>query len=715
MSWPCLIPNRHLFFIAFFLLFAVTACEGESHIETPAAYPKKSDQIVLKMGHNSPATSSLHAGALEFAEKVYQQTNGKVKIKIFPNQEWGNDREMIEAARDGAIDIILPPTSKLTTLVPQFQILDLPYLFPNEEMIYPILDGEAGKKLLSLLKDKGLVGIAFWESGFKQFTANKLIRNPEDFKSVKTRIMKSRAIFDQFQSMGAKPIPIEFHSAYQALKEGVVEAQENPIEVIFNMKFYEVQSHLTLSNHAYLGQVLCISQQTFKKLTNEVQEVLIHSAMETTPIQRDLAGKNANTLLKKIKDYGVEIVELSPEELKRFKGRLQHLHEKHRPVVSTGLLELVLYELGKSKSNPNEDLVIGLDADLFSASALSGMAIKRGMEMAVEEINAGGGVLGKKLRIVARDHSGFGNRGLENINNFSKIKNLVAVMGGLHSPVIMAELETIHKKNIVMLDPWAAGTNVVKNGFDPNYVFRLSVQDEHAGAFLVDQALKKHSKVALLLENTAWGRSSLESIVKALANRNLAPVNVEWFNYGQTDFSESLTKIQSSNAEAMILVANAREGSLIVKALHQGKYRIPVISHWGISGGSFWHEVKEELKDVDVKFLQTFSFINSENEKTHDLIQKYKRKYSVQSEKEISAPVGTAHAYDLVHLLAKSIKKADSTNRADIRNALENLDEYKGLIKTYNRPFSPENHEALSLSDYFLAKFDDNGVITPIP
>ena len=130
------------------------------------------------------------------------------------------------------------------------------------------------------------------------------------------------------------------------------------------------------------------------------------------------------------------------------------------------------------------------------------------MELAIDEINQSGGVLGKRLSIMPRDHGGISARGIANMNHFAKVKNLVAVMGGLHSPVALSELEIIHNEKCIYLDPWAAASAIVDNGFRPNYVFRVSVRDEYAGTFLVDQALKKYGKVAILLENIRIGSIS---------------------------------------------------------------------------------------------------------------------------------------------------------------------------------------------------------------
>jgi branched-chain amino acid transport system substrate-binding protein len=336
------------------------------------------------------------------------------------------------------------------------------------------------------------------------------------------------------------------------------------------------------------------------------------------------------------------------------------------------------------------------------------------METAIREINQQGGLLGKKLAIRARDNEGMGARGIANMKYFAKLKNLVAVMGGLHSPVALSELPIIHKEKIVYLDPWAAATPIVDNGYQPNYVFRVSVRDEYAGSFLVKQALQDCQRVALLLENTGWGRSNQKAMTLALADKKLAPAAVEWFNWGEEDMTPHLTRIENSGAEVILLVANAPEGIHVIKSMAQRSKRIPIISHWGITGGYFWEQANRELELVNLRFLQTFSFMTPRNKRTNELCRKYLEAYNVSSAHKIIAPVGTAHAYDLIHLLAEAIKQAGSLDRAAIRDALEQIESYQGLVKDYSPPFTPKSHDALDRNDFIMAKYDSRGTIVPL-
>ncbi|MCF6291374.1 MAG: DctP family TRAP transporter solute-binding subunit [Desulfobacterales bacterium] len=689
-----------------------------NRVKGPAAPLREARPAVftLKFGHDLLPDSAQHVAARKFAQIVDQRSRGQLRIDIYPDQQLGNDHQMIEAARAGELAIILAPTAKLSSLLPSIQYVDLPFIFPSREDAYELLDNEPGRMLLDQLTPFGLVGVAFWESGFKQFTANRPIRVPADFQGLKIRTMKSRIITDQFRLMGATPIPIDFQETFQALRDGVIDGQENPLVSIVNRKFYQVQSDLTISNHAYLGYVFAFSKKVLDSLPPDLREILVATARELTAFERKETIEREAAFLRTIIDSGVRVHTLSSEERQRFQEATAPVIEKYRQLIGGELLDKTA-QLLREKYGPTagDEIVIGLDADLTLGSARSGQAIRRGMELAVREINRQGGVLGKKFKIIARDHAGISARGIANMKFFARVDNLVAVMGGLHSPVALAELDIIHREKIIYLDPWAAATPIVENGFSPNYVFRVSVRDQYAGPFLVDHALRKYQRVALLLENTGWGRSNHRAMTAALAERKLTPTLVEWFNWGEEEMDQHLDRIERSGAQVILLVANSPEGINVIKGMAERRQKIPIISHGGITGGYFWEQTNKELQSVDLEFLQTFSFLAPENEDVADRVREsYFKVYGIDTPGKIVAPAGTAHAYDLVHLLARAIQLADSTDRPAIRDALERIDFYHGLVKDYSPPFTPERHDALDSNDFTMACYDRHGLIVPV-
>lgn len=371
-------------------------------------------------------------------------------------------------------------------------------------------------------------------------------------------------------------------------------------------------------------------------------------------------------------------------------------------------------------ANP-QPVVIGLDADMSSSAAQAGRAIRRGIELAIDEINAAGGVLGRQLKLTVRDHRGNPARGRDNIEELARLENIVAVVGGLHTPVALYELEAVHRNKILYLVPWAAGTPVVDNDYKPSYVFRVSIRDAFAGGFLIERAIAAgYRKPGFLLERTGWGRSNEAALLTALTDRDLPRTATRWFNWGvpASDIEDALRSLSAADVDVIILVANPREGALVVKALASlpRENRIPVISHWGITGADFARLAGNALKEIDLTFLQTYSFIDPPfPDRADRVVKAYCTKYGdCSGPRDIFSPAGTAHAYDLVHLLAKAIELAGTTNMAEVREALEALKRHEGLVRNYDPPFTASRHDALDSSDFHLARFDKNGVIVPI-
>jgi branched-chain amino acid transport system substrate-binding protein len=308
--------------------------------------------------------------------------------------------------------------------------------------------------------------------------------------------------------------------------------------------------------------------------------------------------------------------------------------------------------------------------------------------------------------------------GERNIRELAADGRVVAILGGKHTPVVLAELPLVHELGVPYLIPWAAGTPIVDNGFEPNYVFRVSVRDAMAGDFLVGHSVERHGarRLGLLLEQTGWGRSNEQALLGALAARNLAPAHTEWFNWGQPDLVPALRRMAAAGAEAIVFVGNAPDGVTLVRAMLErpAEARIPVISHWGVAGGDFAAPLGEALDGVELCFLQTFSFFEPPHpERAEAFLATWRRLYPEDAALErIHAPAGVAHAYDLVHLLAKAIERAGSADRAKVRGELERIERHEGLVRDYAPPFAPGRHDALDAGDYRMARFR-KGVIVP--
>ncbi len=369
-----------------------------------------------------------------------------------------------------------------------------------------------------------------------------------------------------------------------------------------------------------------------------------------------------------------------------------------------------------AQKNP---VYIGLDAEFGNPTSTSAEAFRRGILIAIEEINRAGGVLnGRPLALLERDHRSVPARSIANIKDLAGNPNVVAIFCGKYSVVVSAALPTIHALKIPLLDPWAAADDIVDNNYKPNYVFRLSLRDSWAMAAMLAYAERKGAhRVGLVLPNTSWGRSNQKAADDYIAHHSTLKIaGKRWYNWGDRSLTEQYQALHQAGAQAVILIANEKEGSIFVKNVADlpARNRLPIISHWGLTGADFVNLAGPALREVDFSVVQTYSFIGANSQKAEQLLAAAKRLFNVSGARGLPVPVAVAHAYDLTHILTLAINKAGSTNRQAIRDALEQVENYHGLIKYYKRPFTATRHEALSPDDVFMAKFAPDHALVKI-
>ena len=362
-------------------------------------------------------------------------------------------------------------------------------------------------------------------------------------------------------------------------------------------------------------------------------------------------------------------------------------------------------------------VLLGIDGEFGLINSTSAQAVELGVKIAVAQINAAGGVLGgRPLQIVSKDHRSIPARGIRNITEFAAMPDLIAVFGGRFSPVVIEELPTLKAAKVPFMAVWSSADAIVDNGTRPNYAFRLSLRDSLAMPFMLEQARKRgFTRVGLLLTNTSWGRSNLAA-AKRYGEDNDAPkiVATAWYNWQERSLIDKYNTLQTAGAQAVLLVANDDEAAVLVTemaALPQNK-RVPILSHWGITGGRFFSAAGRSLKQVDFSVIQTFSFFQARKAPLERFMATA-RTLGIERIEDIESPVGVAHAYDLTHVLAKAVHLAGSTDRAAIRDALEKVPLHDGLVKRYAPPFTATRHEALGPAELLMARYNDEGVIVP--
>jgi C4-dicarboxylate-binding protein DctP len=262
-------------------LAALTLAAGSAHADAP---------IIIKFSHVAAPQAHKSRGAEKFKQLAEAYTGGRVKIELFPNSQLYKDKEELEALQLGAVQMLAPSLSKFGPLgIKAFEVFDLPYLFRSTADLAKVTDGPIGRELMSRLESKDIVGLGFWNNGFKILSANRPLRSPDDMLGLKMRIQSSRVIESQMTALGALPQVMAFSEAYQALSSGVVDGTENPPANMYTQKMFEVQTHATLTNHGFLGYAVIVNKPFWDKLPPDIQVAIRRAMAETTPIANTFA------------------------------------------------------------------------------------------------------------------------------------------------------------------------------------------------------------------------------------------------------------------------------------------------------------------------------------------------------------------------------------------------------------------------------------------
>lgn len=309
-------------------------------------------EIVIKFSHVVAPDTPKGAAALKFKELAEKMTNGKVKVEVYPNSQLYKDREEIEALQSGAVQMLAPSMAKFGPMgAPEFELFDLPFLFPNQDVLYRVMDGDIGKKLFTKLETKGLTGIAYWDNGFKQMSANKALKRVSDFSGLKMRIQSSKVLSAQMKALGANPQVMAFSEVYSALQQGVVDGTENPVSNFYTQKMNEVQKHMTMSNHGYLGYAVVVNKDFWAKLPADIRAQLTKAMEETTKFERSIAKKDNDDALAKVKaSKTTEVYELTPAESEEWKKALMPVHKQFELSIGADLLQAV-YKIADEAKN----------------------------------------------------------------------------------------------------------------------------------------------------------------------------------------------------------------------------------------------------------------------------------------------------------------------------------------------------------------------------
>lgn len=310
--------------------------------QTTAPAPA-SEPIVIKFSHVVAPDTPKGKAALKFKELAESRTKGKVKVEVYPNSTLYKDKEELEALQAGNVQLIAPSLAKFSPLgINDFELFDLPYIFPAKDLLRRVTDGPIGQGLFKKLEPKGILGLAYWDNGFKVMSANKPLKRPADLKGLKMRVQTSKVLESQMSTLGAVPVPMAFSEVRKALESGAVDGTENPPSNLYTQKMHEVQKHVTVSNHGYLGYAVIANKKFWDALPPSVRVYLKLAMLDATRFANLYAEQDNNDALEKVKASGkTEVYALSIDERETWRKALRPVHKEMESRIDKALIEAI--------------------------------------------------------------------------------------------------------------------------------------------------------------------------------------------------------------------------------------------------------------------------------------------------------------------------------------------------------------------------------------
>ncbi|MDB5791869.1 MAG: C4-dicarboxylate transporter [Massilia sp.] len=305
--------------------------------------------IVIKFSHVVAPDTPKGQAAERFKLLAEQLTRGRVKVEVYPNSQLYKDKEELEALQLGAVQMLAPSLAKFGPLgVKEFEAFDLPYIFPSKAALYAVTEGPIGRDLLQKLQSKGITGLAYWDNGFKVMSANRPLRVPADFRGLRMRIQSSTVLDAQMRALGARPQVMAFSEAYQALETGVVDGTENPPSNMYTQRMHEVQKHVTVSLHGYLGYAVIVNRKFWDGLPRDVRAALERAMREATLFEKTISQRDNDRALEAIRKAGKTTIHyLTPQQQAQWRAALLPVHRQMERRIGKDLIDAITRETAK--------------------------------------------------------------------------------------------------------------------------------------------------------------------------------------------------------------------------------------------------------------------------------------------------------------------------------------------------------------------------------
>ena len=395
--------------------------------------------------------------------------------------------------------------------------------------------------------------------------------------------------------------------------------------------------------------------------------------------------------------------------------------QKHRRqlLLAAGALSTGAVLPVRLSNAAGKSAVIAVSAEISHITSLSDEAVIAGLTLALQDLNATTGATGFSWELLKYDNGSIPSRGVAHLRELAKRENLAGIFGGKFSPVVLAMMPVSKDLGIPLFAPWSAADDITADPERAQFVFRLSMRDSWAMSKLVERAVRRgYRTLGLLVPNSGWGRSCVNAIEKKISTLANGPtLTQQFYNWGgETTLLPQYLALVNAGAQALVLVANESEAALLAGEIVEkppANRRLPILSHWGITGGDTIGLSKRAILQLDVSFLQTFNFLRAKNPAAARLAARAEKLLEVDNIHAFPAQVGIAHAYDLMMMIGAAIRPLSSINGPAVAKAMTSIQSHQGIVKRYVAPYAHGNRDALSEEDVFFCRYAANGEIRP--
>ena len=393
-------------------------------------------------------------------------------------------------------------------------------------------------------------------------------------------------------------------------------------------------------------------------------------------------------------------------------------HSGRRALLLSSFAGLALARPALAQDAPRT-LKVVLDAEFSHPSSTSAQAIELGIRIALDEINPRLPAGFPRFALVTADNGAVAAIAQDNFAEHAADPAVIGVFGGKFSPVMIELVPLAHRHRLMLLNPWGSADGITDHGFYPGWSFRLSLKDAWAGPAFVARARERlgAARIGLLLPTTAWGRSNQIDLQAAAAAQDLSIVGTRWFSWGERSLIRRYQELRAAGAQAVVFVTNEQEGAVLVRemAALPTAQRLPLLCHWGITGGQFASLCGPALGQVDLEVIQTFAFHGNDRPQARALLAACLARLPASAGGRVEAPVGVAHGHDLMHIVALAAQQAGELSRGAIRSAMERVPDFAGAVRDYAPPFTAQRHDADLAGNILFARYTENGALVPAP